>query len=234
MQPWNAPPRPADYAEEMLVTAIVEGDYPPGSTLPGERDLAAQLGVTRPTLREALQRLARDGWLTIHQGKATVVNDFWREGGLNVLSTLVRHNLPLPPDFIPDLLRVRLAMAPDYTRMAVENDPETIGERLHQHTMLPDTAEAFTAFDWTLQHELTLASGNPIYPLILNGFAALYQKMGLRYFSAKTARAASRDYYAALLTAFEARDAATAAHLTQEIMEHSIHLWQHATDAPHA
>ena len=76
MNHWSAPQRPNDYAEQSLVTAILEGTFAPGDTLPGERALAAELGITRPTLREALQRLARDGWLTIHQGKPTVVNDF--------------------------------------------------------------------------------------------------------------------------------------------------------------
>ena len=50
MADWVAPKRPAAYAEQALVTAILEGTYPPGSTLPGERDLAAQLGVTRYSL----------------------------------------------------------------------------------------------------------------------------------------------------------------------------------------
>ena len=69
------PVRPNERAEQWLVTAILDGDLPPGSTLPAERTLATQLGVTRPTLREAIQRLARDGWLTIAHGKPTVVND---------------------------------------------------------------------------------------------------------------------------------------------------------------
>ena len=86
---WSAPQRPAAYAEEALVNAILDGTYPAGTTLPGERDLAAQLGVTRPTLREVLGRLERDGWLTVRHGKATRVNDLWREGGLNVLEAIV-------------------------------------------------------------------------------------------------------------------------------------------------
>lgn len=49
--------RPSEHAESALVTAILDGEFPPGSALPGERVLAGQLGVTRPTLREAIQRL---------------------------------------------------------------------------------------------------------------------------------------------------------------------------------
>ncbi|MEZ4517551.1 MAG: GntR family transcriptional regulator [Chloroflexota bacterium] len=116
---WIAPTKPKDHAEHALLTAILDGTFAPGSALPGERTLAAQLGVTRPTLREAIQRLARDGWLTVNQGKQTVVNDYWEEGGLNVLGALVEHSDQLPPGFICQLLEVRLHLAPVYTGLAV-------------------------------------------------------------------------------------------------------------------
>ena len=57
---WEAPKRPVEHAEDHLITAILDGTFPPGSTLPGERELSAQLGVTRPTLREVLRRLEGD------------------------------------------------------------------------------------------------------------------------------------------------------------------------------
>ena len=68
---WELPLRPAELAENRLIDAIVDGDFPINATLPPERELAQQLGVTRPTLREALQRLARDGWIEIHHGRRT-------------------------------------------------------------------------------------------------------------------------------------------------------------------
>jgi GntR family negative regulator for fad regulon and positive regulator of fabA len=138
---WSPPKRPAAYAEKSLILAIINDDYPPGSILPAERELASKLGVTRPTLRETLQRLERDGWLNIQQGKSTRVNDYWKEGGLNVLNALVQHSEKLPPDFIPNLLHVRLVLAPAYTRQAVENSPTQISLRI----MLPSIG-AYTTF----------------------------------------------------------------------------------------
>ena len=112
--------RPAEYAENQLIDSILSGVYPIASVLPAERELAAQMGVTRPTLREALQRLARDGWLEIRQGKSTRVRDYWQEGSLGVLGALAQRTSDLPDDFVPNLLAVRLALAPAYTRQAVE------------------------------------------------------------------------------------------------------------------
>jgi GntR family negative regulator for fad regulon and positive regulator of fabA len=228
MANWSAPQRPAAYAEEALVTAILEGTYPPGSTLPGERDLAAQMGVTRPTLRETLQRLDCEGWLTIQQGKATRVNDFWREGGLNVLGALVRYSEQLPPDFVPNLLEVRLALAPAYTRAAVASSSASVAECLADSASLEDTPEAFAAFDWTLHYTLTVASGNPIYTLILNGFAGFYEQMARLYFAQATARRASREFYAALLAAARQGDTAAAERITRSVMKESIDLWHRA------
>jgi GntR family negative regulator for fad regulon and positive regulator of fabA len=222
----SAPQRPVDYAEQALVTAILDGTYPAGSTLPGERDLAAQLGVTRPTLREVLRRLERDGWLTVHQGKATTVNNIWRDGGLNVLSTLVRYSDHFPPDFIPNLLQVRLALAPAFVAAAVARDPAQVIAVVGQYADLPDEPDAFAAFDWNLQRCLTMVSGNPIYTLIINGFTEIYAAAARRYFARARARTASRTFYAALLDAARRQDVASAGQVTRAAMQQSIELWQ--------
>ena len=226
MNNWSAPQRPSDYAEQSLVTAILEGTFAPGDTLPGERALAAELGVTRPTLREALQRLARDGWLTVQQGKSTIVNNFWQDGGLNVLSALVQHSDHLPPNFVANLLEVRLHLAPAYTRAAVTQSGDKVSAFLHGRTTLPDTPPAYASFDWQLHKQLTLTSGNPIYTLIFNGFANFYEEIAQLYFATAEARQLSRQFYDDLTAAAASHDANTAEHLAQTVMEASIQLWQ--------
>lgn len=224
----SAPKRPAEHAEEALLDAILDGGFPPGSTLPGERDLANQLGVTRPTLREALQRLERDGWVTIQQGKSTLVNDFWQDGGLNVLGTLVRNGHPLPANFIPNLLEVRLHLAPAYARSAVERNATGVMQVLAKASDLEDSAEAFAAFDWRLHRGLTLASGNPVYAMILNGFTGFYEAMARLYFARSETRTASRSFYASLLAAAQEGDAEQAEHITRLVMQQSMTLWSSA------
>jgi GntR family negative regulator for fad regulon and positive regulator of fabA len=223
---WTAPPRPVDYAEQALVTAILDGTYQPHSALPGERDLAAQLGITRPTLREVLRRLERDGWISVRHGKSTVVNDIWREGGLNVLSALVRYSREhLPPDFILSLLEVRLQLAPAFTCAAISRDAAGVAALLADYAALPDDPDAFAAFDWRVQHTLTVLSGNPIYTLMLNGFAGFYEEAARLYFAQPEARAASIQFYAALLEAAQRRDALSAERITRVTMQLSIRFW---------
>ncbi len=59
--------------EDDLARRIERGDLAPGSRLPTERALAASLGVSRMTVRAALERLARRGMIVRRQGSGTVV-----------------------------------------------------------------------------------------------------------------------------------------------------------------
>ncbi len=98
---------PAGFAEEYIIESIWNNRFPPGTILPAERELSELIGVTRTTLREVLQRLARDGWLTIQHGKPTKVNNFWETSGLNILETLARLDHESVPQLIDNLLSVR-------------------------------------------------------------------------------------------------------------------------------
>jgi GntR family negative regulator for fad regulon and positive regulator of fabA len=228
MEDWTPPQRPADLTEKRLIQAILNGDFAAGSTLPGERDLATRLGVTRPTLREALQRLARDGWIEIRQGKATRVNDFWWEGNLNVLSAIARFGGDASVELVPDLLAVRQALAPAYAFAAVTNGAEKIVAFLTPYSSLPDLAEAFAVADWDLHLALIRASENPIFMLIYNSFQRLYLNMARRYFAQPRARSASRAFYQDLLAAAMEVDPAAAQEVVRSAMEESRRIWLEA------
>jgi DNA-binding FadR family transcriptional regulator len=77
---------------EQLVTAISLGEYVTGQRLPSERELAALLGVNRPSVREALHRLAGSGYVQIQRGRtggAYVTNAWGPESAEMVRRTLV-------------------------------------------------------------------------------------------------------------------------------------------------
>ena len=58
---------------EQLRSLITAGEFPPGSRLPAERDLAVQLGVSRPSVREALIALEVEGWVEVRGGSGVYV-----------------------------------------------------------------------------------------------------------------------------------------------------------------
>jgi DNA-binding FadR family transcriptional regulator len=58
------------------IAALIEGgEYGPGQRLPPERDLAKQLGVSRPTVREALIALEVEGFVEVRLGSGVYVSD---------------------------------------------------------------------------------------------------------------------------------------------------------------
>lgn len=60
-------------AQRHLLKLIQEGTYEPGEQLPSESNLAAQLGISRPTLREALFNLEQEGVIIRKHGVGTFV-----------------------------------------------------------------------------------------------------------------------------------------------------------------
>jgi GntR family negative regulator for fad regulon and positive regulator of fabA len=229
MPDWTSPLKPAELTESRIVEAILDGTFPVNTSLPPERELAEKLGVTRPTLREALQRLSRDGWLDIQHGKSTRVKDYMREGNLMILSAITRHQKNLPANFVPNLLQIRLLLAPEYTRLATQQSPSEVVRLLESMQKIPDTAEDFARVDLELHYHLTILSNNPVFTLILNGFGELYQSMGVIYFSSSQARDHSRSFYKKLLSAVLSNDAYLAAEVTRRVMQDSLDLWVQIT-----
>lgn len=226
MNQWKPIRKPAEIAEGRLLEAILSGRFAINSTLPGERDLAAQIGVTRPTLREALQRLARDGWLDIQQGKPTRVRDYWQEGNLGVLSRLAQRPSQPMPDFVTHLLEIRVLLAPTYTRQAMERAAPEIAALLTKFADLEESPAAFARADWELHFLLTQRAVNPIFRLLLNSFKDLYQVMAEHYFASAETRKRSRAYYAELLNYARKGAYLKAETLTCEVMEESLMLWK--------
>ncbi|MBW2616913.1 MAG: GntR family transcriptional regulator, partial [Deltaproteobacteria bacterium] len=201
------------------------GTYPQGAALPNERTLAEKIGVTRQTLRETLQRLAREGWITIHHGKPTIVNNYWEKGGMGLLSTMSRYIEYLPNGFVMHLLEVRSNLLPVIARLSVDRAPDAILTYLLRARTLEDKAEAFSLYDWDLQLLMASHAKNPVYRLILNDFSRMFESLGLQYFRLKKARKISLDYYLALYDAIDRRGNDVES-LVRSTMEKSIEIWK--------
>jgi GntR family transcriptional regulator len=68
----NRVPLPVQ-AQQYLLSLVERGVYEPGEQLPSENELATQLGISRPTLREALLNLEQDGVVVRKHGVGTFI-----------------------------------------------------------------------------------------------------------------------------------------------------------------
>ncbi|WP_245693912.1 GntR family transcriptional regulator [Actinopolyspora mzabensis] len=82
--------RPSVELYERIVDAIRQGRYPPGSALPSEPELAGELGVSRPALREALILLQEDGVITVRRGVGRTVSTGTPHRGFERLGSVER------------------------------------------------------------------------------------------------------------------------------------------------
>ncbi len=223
---WNPPEKPTDFAERRLIEAILQNVYPAGTFLPSERELCEQLGVTRPTLRETLQRMRQDGWVEIHQGKPTRVRNYLQEGNLNVLNAIANANAEVSLHVVQSLLEIRLLLAPVYFSSASQLHPQPLVEFLQ--TLIPITTNPKKAgcLDWDLHKKAALLSDNPVFLLILNGFDQVYLQMAEKYFDQPAACAASEAFYRHVLQFTQEQAFDSVFQCVQEMMQASIQFWK--------
>jgi GntR family transcriptional regulator, transcriptional repressor for pyruvate dehydrogenase complex len=103
---------------EQLLGEVVDGSLSAGDALPSERRLAELLGVSRPAVREALQRLSATRLVEVRHGGATTVRDYQRYAGLDLLPRLLVRNGELDPDTARSIVEARFAIAPEVSRLA--------------------------------------------------------------------------------------------------------------------
>src|SRR5690348_8666210 len=106
----------ADDVFDQLVSEVT--GLVPGDPLPSERTLSEVLGVSRPVVREALQRLSHAGLVEVRQGDATTVRDFRRQGGFDLLPQLLVVGGELDVRVARSILEARLAIGPEVASLA--------------------------------------------------------------------------------------------------------------------
>jgi hypothetical protein len=228
---WKPPEKPGELTESRLISAILDNHFPPGSNLPGERELAVQFGVTRPTLREVLQRLERDGWLEIRQGKPTRVRNYWQEGNLAVLVAVAMYQGELPPDFVPNLMAVRILMAPAYTRLAIERDWASVASVLENPPALEDTAQTLLVMTGMFTGKWRFCPKTPCSPCSSTVSGSFIMWSG-RCISPIQRRVLIRfSIIGRSWTAPAGKTAVAAQLLTEQIMRESLDLWQQHASA---
>ncbi|MEH6442604.1 MAG: pyruvate dehydrogenase complex transcriptional repressor PdhR [Oceanospirillaceae bacterium] len=100
------PPKISDVILAQLEEMVLEGTLEPGQKLPSERELAKQFNVSRPSLREAIQKLAVKGVLVSRQGGGTYVSQEIGRGFSDPLLDLLSSH----PEAHYDLLEFRHAL----------------------------------------------------------------------------------------------------------------------------
>ena len=224
---------------EQIQTRILDGTFRAGDRLPPERELAAQLGVNRSSVREALKKLEQLRLVSIQQGSGIRIQSpdqasFDLVGAL--LFTGERANLPR----IRDLLELRELVGAGVLRLALERGSSAEGAALMEclrHAVDPELrGEDFMRGLHDLEEGLARMSGNRILLLLSNSLARFMAQHAIR--AASAAVACDRSPYLSFLrrfaVAFEARDLERAQAAWLEISRRMTRAILKALEAPDA
>jgi len=121
-------PRISDAIAATLERRILEGSLKPGDRLPPERELAVDLGVSRPSLREAIQKLASKGMVTSRQGGGTYVTDALESSFSDPWQDMMGKH----PNLREDMLEFRRMLEGQAAEWAAERATDADLQRLEQ------------------------------------------------------------------------------------------------------
>lgn len=144
-------PRLADVVAREIEQRLLEGRLKAGDRLPSERELSAQLGVSRASLREALQKLGARGLLESRQGGGTFVTDRLDASFANPWEEILRDH----PAVHEDMLEFRRMLEGRAAECAAYRATATDRERIRRS--LERLEEAFAGEDLDLQVDTDLA-----------------------------------------------------------------------------
>lgn len=178
---FEQPATRAEQTAERLVAEILSGRLAPGDQVSPERELAATLGVSRATLREAQGRLQSMGLVVAQRGSGTRVADWRREGRLELIPYLLRYGagqLDLLR-FFGSLLRLRRTLLAEGVRWLAVRDGvdwsrlDGLRREAHARRGLPEFVEA----DLALVRGVFEASDFLPGVWLLNQFADIYRQV---------------------------------------------------------
>jgi GntR family transcriptional repressor for pyruvate dehydrogenase complex len=191
---------------------IISGRYPSGAKLPPELQLAAELGLSRSTVREAVRALSTARVLDVRRGDGTYVTSLRPELLLESIALAVDL---MQADLALELLQVRRILEPAVTALAAANISADALMHLEKTMLLMEESASDPA---ELVHHATdfhaqvaAAAGNDTLASILNGISSLTLRARARrgiIEEEATARAISE--HARILEALRAGDAALA------------------------
>ena len=147
-----------NYIEEKIFTK----EWVSGMKIASENQLSADLGISRMSVREAIEKMVALNVLTKKQGEGTFVNDLTPGIYLNKLIPLVILN----PDNLIEVLEFRLVIEPESARLCAErHDEETIRILEECHEIMEahnDTSDEFAQADYRLHMEIAKGTKNSL------------------------------------------------------------------------
>lgn len=171
----------SDAVFEQLLDKLLAGELEEGAALPPERTLTELLGVNRQAVREALQRLAQAGLVTIQHGGATRARDYRRGASLDLLPRLLlTEEGAVDASVARSIMEMRTAIGSDAARLCARRATRSTIERLVGVAQeMRDASDLETLAESDLRFWDTVVDGadNVAYRLAFNSLRRTYEPL---------------------------------------------------------
>lgn len=161
----------ADEAIQKIKAMIMVGEFRPGGRLPPEGELAARVGVSRSSLREAVRALALIQVLDVRRGDGTYVTSLEPSvlmGGTGFIVELLEGGLEL------ELYQVRRILEPAAAALAAARIDAATIERLHDRLLQMEAATSvpeLTDADIEFHRTVVETAGNRLLTSLLDNLS---------------------------------------------------------------
>lgn len=200
---------------EQLRGLIAQGEFGAGTRLPAERDLARQLGVSRPSVREALIALEVEGWVEVRTGSGIYVQPPQRRSR----ARSAHDGNGAAADWGPlELMRARELVEGEIAALAARHARKTqvaaIASALQQMQEEADAGIEPRAGDEVFHTAIAQACGNEVLSDTVRSYwsarhGPIFSRLG-DYFENPASWSAALREHAAVLEAIRAHDAGAA------------------------
>jgi len=207
---------------------ILAGQLAIGQRLPPEREIATHLGVSRQVVHEGLLELSARGLVTIRPRHGAVVSDYRTQGSVTMLASLLAYQQgELDPSLAAGLTDMRLLFETETTRRAAMNRTD---EQLIQLNLLVEREKAapegdvatVTGLDFQVHHLVALASGNPVYAMLMKSFEPAYTNLSSRFFAVPGVARGVFEGHEVLVRLIEQRNADGAVIVMKSLLDQGV------------
>ena len=172
------PIRPKKISEEIvsqIKQLISKGELKPGDRIPSERELATMLGVSRPSVREAIMVLEAMGFVESRQGGGTYVKALTEASIMNPLAKLVEMR---DPELLRSLAEVRMGLESWSAYLAAQRATDAdIAEMRRLYKIMEKQAAKggwSPDVDAEFHYAITAASHNSLQMHVLDSIHSLF------------------------------------------------------------
>jgi GntR family transcriptional repressor for pyruvate dehydrogenase complex len=187
---------------------IVGESLCPGDRLPSERQLAAQLGISRTVVREAIRLLSVRGLVEVKPGRGTYIRALSPHDAAAPIALLLK--LRQCPDLLDHVYEVRhmieLEVAGLAAERATDEDHILMEAAIEEMAAHIDDPDEFITHDLAFHSALAAATHNDLFGVLLNAISGFWSEAALLAYQVPGAAEDSLNYHRDILRHVKARD----------------------------